>query len=118
MKYALMIYENEVDFANREGPNAGAYWAAWSAYSHAVEAAGVMAGGAGLQPPSTATTLSYVDGKHQVQDGPFLDSKDQLGGFYLIEVPGLDEAMKWAARIPISELGRVEVRPLLQMQSA
>lgn len=113
MKYALMIYENEADFAKREGPEAPAYWAAWSAYSQAVQEAGVMAGGAGLQPPSTATTLHHASGNHHVQDGPFADSKDQLGGFYLIDVDDMDQAIQWAARIPISELGRVEIRPLL-----
>jgi hypothetical protein len=72
-----------------------------------------MIGGAGLESPDAATTLRIQDGKVQVQDGPFLDSKEQLGGFFLIDVPDLDEAIKWASRIPISSLGKVEVRPML-----
>ena len=113
MKYALIIFEAEADFAKRTGPEAPAYWDAWTAYSRAVAEAGIMAGGAGLEPPTTATSLRHIDGKAQVQDGPFLDSKEQLGGFFLIDVPNLDEAIKWASRIPISELGKVEIRPLL-----
>lgn len=118
MKYALMIYEHESDFAKREGPQAGAYWAAWSAFTESVNEAGVMAGGAGLQDPTTATTLRNSGTKHQIQDGPFADSKDQLGGFYLIDVPDLDEAIRWASRIPISDTGSVEIRPLLKMDES
>lgn len=71
-----------------------------------------MRGGAGLQPPHTATTVTLADGGHQVQDGPFSDSKEQLGGFFLIEVDSLDEALAWAARLP-SPAGKIEVRPCL-----
>lgn len=113
MKYALMIFEADADFAKRQGPEAPAYWNAWMAYSSSLKAAGVMAGGAGLEGPTTATVLRNIDGKATVQDGPFLDSKEQLGGFFLIDVPNLDEAIKWASRVPISELGSVEIRPLL-----
>jgi hypothetical protein len=80
------------------------------AYTQTVREAGVMVGGAGLESPATATTLRKLGGKTEVQDGPFLDSKEQLGGFYLIDVPDLDEAIKWASRIPISDLGRVPGR--------
>ena len=113
MKYALLIYENEVDFAKRQSAEAPAYWAAWMAYSQAVTDEGVMAGGAGLEVPATATTIHHADGKVQVQDGPFADSKEQLGGFFLIDVANLDQAIEWASRVPISELCRVEIRPLL-----
>lgn len=113
MKYALAIFETEQDFAKRDGDEAQQYWAGWMAYTQAIRDAGVMVGGAGLQPPATATTIRHTRGKLQVQDGPFADSKEQLGGFYLIDVPGLDEAIEWASRIPISELGRVEIRPML-----
>lgn len=112
MQYALIINEQPEEMAKREGPDAPAYWAAWSAFSQAVAEAGVMRGGAGLQPPHTATTVTLADGGHQVQDGPFSDSKEQLGGFYLIEVDSLDEALAWAARLP-SPAGKIEVRPCL-----
>ena len=113
MRYALVIFESETDFAKRGGPEAPAYWEAWSAYTRSVQEAGVMVGGAGLQPPTTATVARIADGETQIEDGPFLDSKEQLGGFYLIEVPDLDAALQWASRIPISDAGAVEVRPLL-----
>ena len=118
MQYALVIFESEADFAKREGPHAPAYWEAWSAYTRSVQEAGVMAGGAGLQPPSTATAVRISDGEAQIEDGPFLDSKEQLGGFYLIDVPDLDAALQWAARVPISSSGVVEVRPLLPPPAA
>ena len=115
MKFALLIHETPEQMALRQGPEAPAYWAAWSAYGEAVQKAGVMAGGAGLKAPETATTLTLRgDGSFAVQDGPFADSKEQLGGFYIVDVPTLDEAMRWAARLP-SPGGRIEIRPLLEM---
>lgn len=116
MKYALVIYETPEEFARRESPDAPAYWAAWMAYSQAIEEAGVGAGGAGLQPPATATTVRVGADGRQVQDGPFADSKEQLGGFYILDVPDLDAALDWAARCPNTG-GTVEVRPLLVMPS-
>ncbi|HLP84054.1 MAG TPA: YciI family protein [Phycisphaerales bacterium] len=114
MKYALVIFENPAEQARRNGPDAGAYWASWIAYGKALTDAGVMAGGAGLQGPDTATTVRLTPGKHKVQDGPYPDSKEILGGFYLIDVPDLDAALAWAARVPAPH-GCVEVRPLLKM---
>lgn len=113
MQYALIISESPADFARREGPHAAAYWGAWTAYSRSLAEAGVMRGGAGLQPPATATTIRQVEGRAVVQDGPFIESKEQLGGFFLIEVEHLDQAIQWASRIPISGTGRVEIRPVL-----
>jgi hypothetical protein len=72
-----------------------------------------MVGGAGLQPVHLATTVRHDDGRRQVQDGPFAEAKEQLGGFYLIDVPGLDEALEWAARCPAASSCAVEVRPNL-----
>lgn len=115
MQYAILIHEPAADFENREGPEADAYWAAWQAYTQAIEQSGVMTGGAGLQPPETATTVRVRGGQRQVQDGPYAESKEQFGGFYLIDVPSLDEALEWAARCPAAPTGTVEVRPLLEM---
>ncbi len=112
MKYALIIYETPANMARRDGADAGAYWAGWTAYGQAMTAAGVAAGGAGLQPPSVATTVRIGADKHAVQDGPYADSKELLGGFFIIDVPDLDAALKWAARAPMPG-GSVEVRPLL-----
>ncbi|HEX8911259.1 MAG TPA: YciI family protein [Humisphaera sp.] len=112
MKYALIIHEAPEALARRTGPEAPAYWGAWAAYSEAVKQAGIFAGGAGLMPPSTATVVRVIGDKRHVQDGPFADSKEQLGGFFIIDVPDLDAALDWAARCPCVG-GAVEVRPLL-----
>lgn len=116
MKYALLIYESPEDFAARTADSAPDYWAAWQSYTQTLAQSGHMTGGSGLQGPETATTVAVAGGKRTIQDGPFADSKEQLGGFYLIDVPSLDEAIEWAARVPVSERGRVEIRPELMMQ--
>jgi hypothetical protein len=108
MKYAILVYETEQDFANREQ-----VMPAYTAYSQALSEAGVMTGGAGLHPTHTATTLRLQNGTRQVQDGPFTDTKEQLGGFFIIDVPDLDTALDWASRCPAASLSGVEVRPLL-----
>ncbi len=116
MNYTIMIYETAADFAARTDPDPNkkaAYWAPWPLYSKALKDAGVFVGGAGLQPPETATTLKFRDSQRLVQDGPYADTKEQLGGFFIIDVPDLDTALDWAARCPSSP-GRVfEVRPNL-----
>ena len=85
--------------------------AAYMAFMEALNEAGVIRGNKGLAPPSAATTVRVVDGKSQVVDGPFADSKEQIGGFFLIEVPDLDAAIQWAARCPAASRGGVEIRP-------
>jgi hypothetical protein len=118
MKYAILVYETPAELSAREDPTrAGPYWAAYTAYSQALGAAGVAAGGAALQPPAVATTVRLRGGQRQVQDGPFADTKELLGGFFLIDVPDLDAALEWAARCPSSATGSVEVRPLLTPSS-
>ncbi len=112
MKYALLIYESAADFDSRTNPNKAAFWGAWTAYAEALRGAGVMAGGSGLELPATGTTIRRRDGERTVQDGPYAETKEQLGGFFLIDVPDLDAAMEWAARCPVTD-GAVEVRPLL-----
>lgn len=114
MQYAILVYETPAEVAAREDPTrAGAYWAAYTSYSQALGAAGIARGGAGLQPAATATTVRLREGHRQVQDGPFADTKELLGGFFLIEVASLDEALAWAARCPAATTGAVEVRPQL-----
>ncbi|MBC8050673.1 MAG: hypothetical protein H7X92_11095 [Chitinophagales bacterium] len=114
MQYMLILTEPEAQFANRNYPeHAGAYWGAWNAYIGAMAQAGVVVKGDGLQPPHTATTVRVRDGKHYVQDGPFADAKEQLGGYFVIEVPDLDAALEWAAKSPSASYGSVEVRPVL-----
>jgi hypothetical protein len=114
MHYAIIVYETEADFAARTDPaQAPAYMGAYFAYSQALDQAGVSVGGAGLLPPSTATTVRVRDGQRRVQDGPFAETKEQLGGFFVIDVPDLDSALEWAARCPAAKLAAVEVRPVL-----
>lgn len=114
MRYAVLVYENEADFKERSDPKTmGPYMAAYGAYSAALREAGVAVGGAGLQPPSTATTLRVRDGRRHVQDGPFADTKERIGGFFLLEVPSLDVALEWAAKCPAASRCGVEVRPEL-----
>ncbi|HYW51568.1 MAG TPA: YciI family protein [Gemmatimonadaceae bacterium] len=114
MKYAVIVYEAPSELAAREDPQRVAgYWSAYAAYSQALGQAGVAVGGAGLQPPSMATTVRLRGGQRHVQDGPFADTKELLGGFFLIDVPDLDAALEWAARCPAAANGAVEVRPVL-----
>jgi hypothetical protein len=113
MQYMILGYESAGDIAKREGKEATAYVEGWAAYTAALIAAGVLVSGAGLQPVATATTLRSKDGKRQVQDGPYVDTKEQLGGFYIIEAPSLDVALDWASKSPALPNGAVEVRPVL-----
>jgi len=89
--------------------------AAYTAYGEALMTAGVIKGSNRLQPTSTATTVRNTNGKSQVLDGPYVDSKEQLGGYFLIDVPNLDAALSWAARCPAVHHGAVEVRPVWSM---
>ncbi len=114
MQYVLAIYESPEAFETRTGPDQGAYRAAWQAYADALRNSGVMLGGKGLELPSTATTVRLRGGERTVQDGPYADTKEQLGGFFIIDVPDLDTALEWAARCPSSWGGAaVEIRPVL-----
>lgn len=114
MQYMLMYRETLQDFEQRADPAAApAYWGAWNAYIGALMGAGVVVNGNGLQPPFTSTTVRLRDGKRQVQDGPFADTREHLGGYFIIDVPTLDAALEWAARAPCASSGSTEVRPVL-----
>lgn len=110
MKYALLIHDTEENF-NRYTKDAPRI-KAWKAYGEAIQAAGVVVGGGGLQLPQTITMVSVRDGKRQVHDGPYAETKEFLGGFFIIEVADLDAALEWAARCPAASYASVEVRPL------
>ena len=84
--------------------------------SQALAQSGIMKGGHGLQLPETGTTVRLRDGKRHVQDGPYADSKEQLGGYFILDVPDLDVALDWAARCPAAPDGSVEIRPVMVMQ--
>jgi hypothetical protein len=112
VQYMMLIYETPADFEARTLDRSSPHIAAWRAYYQSLVSAGVYVGGAPLQTVDTATTVRLKDGKRHVQDGPFADTKEQLGGFILVELPSLDAALAWAARCPAAAGGAVEVRPL------
>lgn len=114
MEYMLIFNETTDEMAKRDNPElAPAYWGAWNAYIGALNAAGVVRGGNGLQPPRQGATLRITNGKRTVQDGPYTDAKEHLGGYFVISVDSMEEALEWAARSPSATAGSVEVRPVL-----
>ena len=112
MQYMLMFYQPESDFLERDEIASQAYRASWMDYVGAIRKSGVALNGHGLHPPLTGTTLRIRGDKRQVQDGPFADTKEQLGGYFVIDVADLDTALEWAARAPCASTGGVEVRPV------
>jgi hypothetical protein len=115
MQYLLTHYADEAGWSHMSKSEQEQGVAAYMAYGEALKAAGAWKGSNRLQPISTATTVRNVNGKAQVLDGPYADSKEQLGGYYLIDVPDLDAALSWAARCPAVGHGVVEVRPIWSM---
>ena len=112
MKYMLMAYVNEGGWTKLTKEQQAQGMAAYQAYTEALRKAGVLVGSNGLQPSSTAATVRLSNGKSQVLDGPYAESKEQLGGFFIIDVADLDAALSWAARCPAAGHGVVEVRAL------
>lgn len=112
MKYMMLIYGNEEAFEQASEEQMGAVLQAYGAFSAKYGAENKILGGDGLQPTTTATTVSVRDGKTITTDGPFAETHEQLGGYYLIECDNLDEAIEIAAQIPGASDGRVEVRPV------
>ncbi len=115
MQYLLMIYGEEGGWEKMTPEEQQRGAAAYMAYTEALAASGVLKGSNRLRPSSTATTVRAKDGKTQVLDGPYADSKEQLGGYYLIDVPDLDAALSWAGRCPAVGHGLVEVRAVWSM---
>jgi hypothetical protein len=114
MNYTILIYEAPADYAQRQDPaKQPAYSAGWARYTKALMDAGIFVAGAGLQGPDSATVLRQRNGQRLVQDGPYAETKEQLGGFYVISAPDLDTALDWASRCPALPNGLVEVRPNL-----
>jgi hypothetical protein len=117
MQYLLLLHANEAGFTNMTPEQQKQGMAAYMAYTQALMEAGAYKGSNRLRPVSSATTVRVADGKTQVLDGPFADSKEQLGGYFLIDVPDLDAALAWAARCPGASHGAVEVRPIWDMSA-
>ncbi len=119
MQYMMMLNETKEDFAERTDPERGpGYWASWKAFIGAMAQAGVIVNGDGLQGPELSTTVRVREGKRAVQDGPFADTKEQLAGYFVIEVADLDAALEWAAKAPCVHRGSVEVRPVMIMNAS
>ena len=116
MKYLCTIYGDESQWANASPEEMQPVLKEYNAFGE--EAGDRILGGEGLQPTSTATTIRVRNGDRQVSDGPFAETKEQLGGFYLLECNDLDEAIEWAAKIPGAQMGSVEVRPVMNYEEA
>jgi hypothetical protein len=112
MQFAMLIYESPEAFATRKADMNDPYLGAWLAYYKALVEAAVYVRGDALEVPETGTTLRVVEGRRRVQDGPYADTKEQLAGFIILELPSLDAALDWAARCPATSAGAVELRPL------
>jgi hypothetical protein len=115
MQYLLLIYGNESAILSAPKEASSQMMSAYMAYTDAMTKAGVMVGRNRLRPTGEATTLRSPNGKKSVLNGPFAETKEQLGGYYLIEAPDLDAALSWAARCPGAAYGSIEVRPIWQM---
>ena len=117
MKYLLTIYGDESAWNDVSPEEGQQIMAAYGAFGQAAQDAGVLLGGEGLQPTSTATTVKVRDGETITTDGPFAETREQLGGYYLLDCKDLDEAIGWAARIPGAQQGSVEVRPVMDYEA-
>ena len=115
MKYMLMIYSSEAAESAMPPAEMGAIMQAYGAYTDALVKAGVLQAGGRLRPVTDATSVRVRNGKSEVLNGPYADTQEQLGGYYVIDVPDLDAALLWAARCPSSVYGTIEVRPIWEM---
>ena len=112
MQYLLMIYSNEVEYAKIDPETSKKVTAEYEAFTKSIIQSGNFKAGDRLRPVSTATTVRVRDGKTLTTDGPFAETREQLGGYYLIEAKDLDSALGIAARIPSARYGSIEVRPI------
>lgn len=113
MRYMLLIHDEEANWGRLSEAERAGLMAEFRQFTQDIQASGQFIGGARLQPVSTATSVKVRDGKRLVIDGPFAETREQLGGYYLVDVPNLDDAIALAARIPSARLGTIEVRPLV-----
>ena len=114
MRYMLIILGDESQYANLSAEEQAANGARWADYTKELVDAGAFVSGDGLQSVTTATTLRVENGERVLTDGPFAETKEQIGGFYVIECRDLDEAIDWAAKLPHAEMGTTEIRPVLE----
>ena len=113
MKYLLLIYNDESAYADATPEDGARMMAAYEAFSRELGESGAMLGGEGLDPTPTATTVRVRNGERLLTDGPFAETREALGGYYLLECRDLDEAIGWAAKIPGAASGSIEIRPVM-----
>jgi hypothetical protein len=113
MQYMLLIYGDESSWDDRTEEERGQIFQAYGAFTEELRQSGSMVAGDALQPTQTATTVRVQDGETLTTDGPFAETKEQLGGYYLIQADSLDEAIEWAGKVPGARHGSVEVRPVM-----
>ena len=117
MQYMLLIYDDERVWADMPEAERNAVYGEYGQYTTELQQSGALVGADQLQPTSTATVVRVRDGEHVVTDGPFVETKEVLGGYYLIDVGSLDEALEWAAKIPSARYGQIEVRPIVMREA-
>ena len=117
MRYMLLIYSDQARDANASPAEQAEMYQAYDAFTKELEARGAMKSGEALQPTTSATTVRVRNGKTATTDGPFAETKEQLGGFYLVDVKNLDEAIEAAAMIPGAKQGSIEIRPIMEFGS-
>jgi hypothetical protein len=117
MRYALLIYASEQDWAGQSEEQAQAQFQEYMSFTKDIVDRGIYQSGEALQPTATATTVRVRDGETLSTDGPFAETKEQLGGFYVVEAKDLDEAIEIAARIPDVRNGSIEVRPVMEIDT-
>jgi hypothetical protein len=116
MRYMLLIYGDESRWATISEAEQQANMQQWMAYDSEIREAGVTQQGDALQSVGTATTVRVDGGEPLVTDGPFAETKEQLGGYYVLDVPNLDEAIKWAQKCPGAQHGTIELRPIMEFE--
>jgi hypothetical protein len=114
-KYAALIYRDEAAQPAQNSPDMQQLYQAWGAFNKDVAKAGVMTSGTGLQPTATATSVRVREGKTLTTDGPFAETREQLGGILLFDCKDLDDAILWASRVPDALTGCIELRPVYEM---
>ncbi len=117
MQYLAIIYNDESLYANATPEDIGAIFAAHGKFGEDTRAAGVFVGGEGLQGTNTATTVRVRDGERLLTDGPYAETKEQIGGYYVLDCKDLDDALNWAAQIPEAKTGSIEVRPIMDYEA-
>jgi len=113
MQYAILIYSDEKAETNMSKEEMDAWMGEYNAYTQAMQDSGAYKGGEALHPTASATTVRVRDGKKLTTHGPFAETKEQLGGFFLVEAANLDDAIEWAAKCPGARVGSIEVRPVI-----